>query len=447
MCIQITREVIEATVQLSRDPTGIKYDIDKLIGTNQQIFSIVGPHYGHHYGNIGIIFRSEIMYHPDFDFTPMAGTSFMSGKAFDYRPWIVDQHDTSEQKIAIYKNSKIHPTIQDWDIAASCEMIGQVLREHKDKKYSDVTVDDILTKWKQQESHSVFEGHLPSLVSTDFIDKVIIPEAVYNLFTEDTKKLLHKTLRDRKDSLILTPEHEAKNISKFLDKYALQDDKSHYNGFRMNLSTLVEHKPLHLFQFEPEKNEPIEINFEIKGYDFFLVLQTSLGSSSISSPTMSTSTTTNRKLLCIYFSQKIDGILYIMDYSPTYHGIVMNREEPWLFCKENFFEGINEHLFNSYQVNINTGTNTLVINHKDNYHNKQSITFTLRSNWNFNELKSISIAKSSQSIGIRNFNINKHRQLLEIKQPQQHQQQQRPQSLSQSSPSREEPKVEKKSGK
>jgi hypothetical protein len=41
--------------------TGIKYDVDKKLETNKQIFSIIGKHTGDYYGDIIIILNQEIM--------------------------------------------------------------------------------------------------------------------------------------------------------------------------------------------------------------------------------------------------------------------------------------------------------------------------------------------------------------------------------------------------
>ena len=43
---------------------GIGYAVDKIMGTDKHVFSIVGPHTGAYYGDIILVLRSEIMHHP-----------------------------------------------------------------------------------------------------------------------------------------------------------------------------------------------------------------------------------------------------------------------------------------------------------------------------------------------------------------------------------------------
>jgi hypothetical protein len=56
--------IAEAAILLSKSPMGIGYDVDKVLGTNKQVFSILGPHTGGHYGDIIFLFKQELMFHP-----------------------------------------------------------------------------------------------------------------------------------------------------------------------------------------------------------------------------------------------------------------------------------------------------------------------------------------------------------------------------------------------
>lgn len=55
-------------------PTGLGYAPDKEIGTDKHVFAILGPHFGTYYGDICIVLKQSLMYDPDFDVTPCAGT-------------------------------------------------------------------------------------------------------------------------------------------------------------------------------------------------------------------------------------------------------------------------------------------------------------------------------------------------------------------------------------
>jgi hypothetical protein len=71
---------------LHSSPTGIDYDADQKLGTDKQIFSILGPHRGHYYGEIVIIFKQEILLHRDANFSIQAAISFGSGSTYTHHP-------------------------------------------------------------------------------------------------------------------------------------------------------------------------------------------------------------------------------------------------------------------------------------------------------------------------------------------------------------------------
>ena len=57
---------------------GIGFGGDELMGLNDTVFSILGPHNTPFYGEIQLIFDSEVMHHPNSYFLPCAGTYFNS---------------------------------------------------------------------------------------------------------------------------------------------------------------------------------------------------------------------------------------------------------------------------------------------------------------------------------------------------------------------------------
>jgi hypothetical protein len=109
-------DIAEASWNLHNTPMGIKYAPDKILGTDKHVFSILGPHRGHYYGDIVLVFKSEAMLHPDANFSPQAATSFASGRTFTHRPWVKDPgndagrvecfHEIVGKKLIHMKSSK-----------------------------------------------------------------------------------------------------------------------------------------------------------------------------------------------------------------------------------------------------------------------------------------------------------------------------------------------------
>ena len=63
-----TEHITQASIQLHAHPGGIGFGADKDLGTDKHVFSILGPHFGHYYGDVILVFKREILHHPDADF-------------------------------------------------------------------------------------------------------------------------------------------------------------------------------------------------------------------------------------------------------------------------------------------------------------------------------------------------------------------------------------------
>ena len=94
----------------------IGYGVDKEIGTNNHVFSIIGPNgNGSGYGDISIVLKQDIMKHPDFNMTPTAGTSFVSDEMYKHREWAKESRKKEYDKaLGQYEKSlKIREKIGD----------------------------------------------------------------------------------------------------------------------------------------------------------------------------------------------------------------------------------------------------------------------------------------------------------------------------------------------
>ncbi|CAF3766285.1 unnamed protein product [Rotaria sp. Silwood1] len=80
---QWAKKIAQESIKLHEYPMGIGYVVDRSLGTDKHVFRILGPHLGHYYGDIIIVFKKETMLHPDANFSIKAGTSFgPSGNAY-----------------------------------------------------------------------------------------------------------------------------------------------------------------------------------------------------------------------------------------------------------------------------------------------------------------------------------------------------------------------------
>ncbi|CAF3338093.1 unnamed protein product [Rotaria socialis] len=191
-----TAKIVAASIELSQNLAGIGFDVDKKLGTDKHVFSILGPHCGTYYGDIVITFKQELMFHPDSNFSFQAGTGFFSGRVYAYRPWLTDP-TTEEQRIEHFHHSKLHCSYPRYEYAAAAELIAST---GKNNKTMDVDLGSIIKKWTQADSHYVFEGHLPPLIPLDYVDNVFMPKNVFQSLPKEAQESAKEIF---KDSLIL----------------------------------------------------------------------------------------------------------------------------------------------------------------------------------------------------------------------------------------------------
>lgn len=191
-----TAKIVAASIELSTHLAGIGFDVDKKLGTDKHVFSILGPHCGTYYGDIVITFKQELMFHPDANFSYQAGTSFYSSRVYTMRPWLKDPGNEA-QHIEDFHRAKLHCSFPRYENAAAAELIAAT---GKDKNSIDINLQTVIKKWNQVDSHFVFEGHLPPLIPLDYIENVYMPKNLFASLPDETQVSARKIFED---SLVL----------------------------------------------------------------------------------------------------------------------------------------------------------------------------------------------------------------------------------------------------
>ena len=181
-------EIAQASIKLHTNPAGIGHAPDKALGTHKRVFSILGPHLGHYYGDVFIVFKREILHHPDSDYSMNAATTFgTSGNAFRWRPWLgADPVDLSK-RIAMYHDTKLHASIPGHEYAIALEIMALTSLEAKSKSM-DIDLDAIIKRWLSIDSHKSIEAHLPQLIPLDYIERIYVPKNIFESLNESSKK-------------------------------------------------------------------------------------------------------------------------------------------------------------------------------------------------------------------------------------------------------------------
>ncbi|CAF3890637.1 unnamed protein product, partial [Rotaria magnacalcarata] len=189
-----TSAIARASINLHTNPSGIGFTKDKLLETDKSVFSVLGPNLGHYYGDIIIVFKREILHHPDANFSIQAATSFASGNAFVLRPWLGTDPGSLDERVKLYHQSKLNASVPGYEHAAALELIAFSSFDLK-LNTLNIDLDKIFKRWVTVDAHLTVEGHLPQLIPLSYIDHVYIPKNLYESFSDDTHKAINANFK------------------------------------------------------------------------------------------------------------------------------------------------------------------------------------------------------------------------------------------------------------
>ncbi|CAF1191569.1 unnamed protein product [Adineta steineri] len=176
-------QVAQASIKLHSTKTGIGFKGDLEFGTNQQVFGILGPHTAQYYGDIVIIFKRDVMLHPDSNFTMQAATMYTE-KTYQCRPWIKDP-GSSEGHVKQFHSTKLHCSILDYDYVTALELMAITGLQ---KQTMQVDLASVIRRWGFKDGHQVIEAHLPQLIPLSYIEYIFIPKNVFDLLPLEAQK-------------------------------------------------------------------------------------------------------------------------------------------------------------------------------------------------------------------------------------------------------------------
>jgi len=187
------RAITQAALMNVFDP--LDYEVDKILWTDRTVFAVYGPSDNPTYGQVFILFKDTIKWHPNFYLTPHAATYFYDinrkHNALNCRPWGKDYgpEDWLEGPGQInFQESKFHPIAPDtWNVLA-LDLIARVGIEKK-CGWDRVTLEDVQAWWSSVDSHKVIEAHLPYQVPLSYVEGLVLSRPIWNTFSEEERAL------------------------------------------------------------------------------------------------------------------------------------------------------------------------------------------------------------------------------------------------------------------
>jgi hypothetical protein len=228
----------------------------KVESEEMQIKSIIGHHTGYDEGEIIIVFSQCIMNHPDFSMTPHSSKLFLNGSTFERRYWA---NDSSMDTPTKYQSSKLNASVTGWEETFAKEMILQ----YWDHQNTITSIKDLENSLKENQ----FEGLLPSLISFDFIEKIILPVDKFNELTKDEKILLTNHFGHKGEGIVkFHQKYDKVPILQLKEKYLYQT-KHNLSGYSVSIQ-----KDSEVIIPHSIKERHFQISMDVKGDEFVLFL-------------------------------------------------------------------------------------------------------------------------------------------------------------------------------
>jgi hypothetical protein len=209
MIDQAVDEVLEHVKSTLLSPIGIAWAADERVRSDFTVFSIVGPHMGNYGGAEAILLlKPEVMFHPDFNMTMYAASSFNANKfnwyhgGFhdDRRAWMGETSQDRTESMLAFSHEKYHPSAPGWEEDAAREWICRVFyhsRWPESRFYNpsnppmmnDVTLDMVKILFRNFTgigSHTEIEGHVPCSLPLEYVDRVILMKRAKDVLCADS---------------------------------------------------------------------------------------------------------------------------------------------------------------------------------------------------------------------------------------------------------------------
>jgi uncharacterized protein (TIGR02452 family) len=419
-------QIAEASLKLHANPMGIGHGPDELFGTNDHVFSILGPNLGFYYGDIFIVFKHEVMFHPDSNFSIQAATSYgQSGSAYKHRPWLKDP-GTMKDRVQCFHWTKLHCSIPGYDYVAAMELMALTGLK---KKTMDVKLKDVQEHWMSVDPHEVFESHLPHLIPLDYIDHIYMPRNVFDSLSSyaqnSTKETFRHNLTITDHNIDLNITHQLDSTRRPYEKYVhdevrkkIANNNYHFHrGIIMTLpaSNFTQYicipmtisQSFHLYQNTKQQSDSIFIYWQAKGGDMILTI-----SEYRIDPSRDQSQ--NPSLMCYIADISSNNIndyresySYITNNHPYSHDMLVQSCN--FKAKSNtFHRGCNIYDYINYCLKINRKTGEVILTHvgSNSIYNHQMINYTFqRSEFDLTKLDYIHISACNRIVPIRNLVI------------------------------------------
>ncbi|CAF3923209.1 unnamed protein product [Rotaria sp. Silwood1] len=367
--------------------------------SEKHIMTVFGPHLRQKDGDIVLVFKREVMFHPDAKFS-------------------IQFNAQLEQ----FHQSQLHCSIYGYEYAAAVALITII---GGTRKTMDIDLQTILRYMNSAHSDSFFEGHLPDLIPLDYIEEMYITQTLFHSLTLPAQV----AAKDLRDSLRIVShegnryhDHINEKLVKKLNEYIeLSHQQLHGSTVTLPASHLKEHVtlPYTLAQVYDQhrrnhKRDPISndiyIYWQSMYGDMMMVLSNELIDSARNTQYIQSlicyiaetpSTTTN---------EYHESYSYLHSGHLSQHATIMDQRSFSAYSNK-FHRGCNVEDYLTYCLKLEKTTGQVTLSHAgpNSIYNNETISYRFtKSTLDLNDLKYIRISAGSQQVPIRNLMVCFH---------------------------------------
>jgi hypothetical protein len=185
----------DAVQSVSSTPTGIGYDVDTKVGTDDTVFCIVGPNTFTRYGSVSLILKRHVLHRPN-SFAHFSAATLYYSQSSNFahmnRPHIsLPGPPNTDQRVEFY-----HSSVQSPGVYGVERLWGDDLAAMSHDMRGRDRTKAALDLWTSIDAHHVIEGHLPSrLAIADALDTVVIAQSDYKALSPSARANLDKLER------------------------------------------------------------------------------------------------------------------------------------------------------------------------------------------------------------------------------------------------------------
>ncbi|CAF1391284.1 unnamed protein product [Adineta steineri] len=390
-----TIQMIDAILNLSKN---IEHTSEK------HITAILAPNLHRNNEDIVLVFKRDVLFHPDANVSIQSKNSFLDGTTFTDRPWITDS-GTSKKRLEQFHKSLLHCSIQGYDYAIASELLAII---DKTKKTMDIDLNTILTYMTRTSSNQLFACHLPELIPLDYIEEIYIPHTLYTSLTP-AAQLSAKTIFG--DSLHIIP----RNVNQYQDY--VKDDlmKKLIKNIEQEVSLCGSIITLPSSHLKKYTILPFTLADDSVSDDIFIYWQSMYGDMMLILSNEPIDTCNNSRSLLCYIAETpsttindyYESFSYLNFDDPLQHETIMNKRS-FLASSNTFHRGCNLDDYLTYCLKLKKSTGEVTLTHAgpNSIYNDEKISYKFtKSDLDLNELIYVQISANSQQVPIRNFMV------------------------------------------